>query len=89
MTHTAALEIVWRNPKPPQRQQRWEQINLLAGSACYLLEELVSNSIGSFWTATSSLEITPGGRAPGADRELALRKPEFHGDNYAFQGFCW
>src|SRR5215471_13301783 len=89
MTQTAALEIVWRNPKPPQRQQRWEQVNLLAGTACYLLEELVSNSIGSFWTTISSLEITSGGRAPGAVHELALRKPEFNGDNRAFQGFCW
>lgn len=63
MTRTTSLEIVWRNPKPPQRRQRWEQIKHESGSAHYLVQELVSTSAGSFWTATSSLEIIGGGRA--------------------------
>jgi hypothetical protein len=62
MTQTANLEIVWRNPKPPQRQQRWEQINLVSGISLYLVQESVVTSIGSFWTTTSSLEVLLGGR---------------------------
>ena len=63
MAQMAALEIVWRNPKPPQRRQRWEQINQNSETAHYVVQELVSTLAGSFWTATSSLEIVPGGRA--------------------------
>jgi len=63
MMQTAALEIVWRNPKPPQRQQRWEQIKQISGTVHYVVQELVSTSAGSFWTAMSSLEIIAGGRA--------------------------
>jgi hypothetical protein len=62
MAQTVALEIVWRNPKPPQRRQRWEH-NLLSGTGQYLIQELVPTSIGSFWTTTSSLQVLPGGRA--------------------------
>lgn len=63
MAQTATLEIVWRNPKPPQRRQRWEQIKQTSGTAHYVVQELVSTSAGSFWTAMSSLEIIAGGRA--------------------------
>jgi hypothetical protein len=60
---TAAIEIIWRNPQPPQRQRRWEQIHGKSGSALYLVQELVSTSAGSFWTTTSSLECVSGGQA--------------------------
>ena len=63
MAQSITLEIVWRNPKPPQRQQRWEQIKLNSGTVHYVVQELVSTSAGSFWTAMSSLEIIVGGRA--------------------------
>ena len=63
MAQTANLEIVWRNPKPPQRRQRWEQIKQDSGTAHYLVQELVSTLDGSFWSAMSSLEIVSGGRA--------------------------
>ena len=63
MTHTAALEIVWRNPKAPQRQQRWEHIKQGSGAAHYLVQELVSTPAGPFWATTSSLEIVHGGCA--------------------------
>ena len=63
MTYTAALEIVWRNPKPPQRQRRFEQIKHDSGGAHYLVQELVSTPAGSFWSTTSSLEIVRGGCA--------------------------
>ena len=63
MMHTAALEIVWRNPKPPQRQQRWEQVTRDSTTGHYLLQELISTPVGSFWATTSSLEILRGGRA--------------------------
>ena len=65
MTQTVALEIVWRNPKPPQRWQRWEQVMRNSASGHYLLQELIliSTPVGSFWATTSSLEILRGGRA--------------------------
>jgi hypothetical protein len=63
MTPTAELEIVWQNPRPPQRRQRWEQINPDSATAHFLVQELVFTSVGSFWSTTSSLEVVPGGRA--------------------------
>jgi hypothetical protein len=63
MTQSLALTIVWRNPKPLQRRQRWEQIKQNSKTARYVIQELVSTSAGSFWTATSSFEIVQGGRA--------------------------
>ena len=63
MMHTAALDIVWRNPKPPQRQQRWEQIKHDSGTAHYLVQELVSTPAGLFWATISSLQILPGSQA--------------------------
>ena len=35
MTQTTTLAIVWRNPKPPQRRQRWEQIKLASETTQY------------------------------------------------------
>jgi hypothetical protein len=43
MTLTAELEIVWRNPKPPQRQPRWEQISQDSETAQYQAREYFSN----------------------------------------------
>jgi hypothetical protein len=63
MAQTAGLEIVWRNPKTPQRRQRWEQIKQDSRTARYLVQEFISTSAGSFWTTASSLEIVQGGRA--------------------------
>jgi hypothetical protein len=63
MAQTTTLEIVWRNPKPPQRRQRWEQIRQDSATVHYVVQELVSTSAGEFWTAMSSLEIVSGGRA--------------------------
>lgn len=63
MTQISALEVVWRNPKPPQRRQRWEQINQDSGTAHYLIQKFISTSVGSFWATASSLEVVPGGRA--------------------------
>ena len=63
MAQTSGLEIVWRNPKTPQRRQRWEQIKQDSRTAHYLVQEFISTSAGSFWTAASILEIVQGGRA--------------------------
>src|SRR5215469_17972999 len=60
MTQTVAVEIVWRNPKPPQRRQRWVMRNSASGH--YLLQELISTPVGLFWATTSRLEILLGGR---------------------------
>jgi len=63
MAQTVGLEIVWRNPKPPQRQQRWEQISQDSGTAHYLVQEFSSTDGGWLWIPTSSLEVVAGGRA--------------------------
>jgi hypothetical protein len=63
MTQTAALEIVWRNPDAPQRQQRWEQINDDLEVARYLVQELLCSPFGAFWATTSRLEVVTGDRA--------------------------
>lgn len=63
MRKMAALEIVWRNPKPPQRERRWELITQDSATGHYLVQELISTPVGSFWATTSNLEIVPGGRA--------------------------
>jgi hypothetical protein len=63
MTQTVPFDIVWRNPKPPQRHQRWEQIKHDSGTAHYLVQELVSTPVGLFWATISSLEILPGSLA--------------------------
>jgi len=63
MTHTAALEIVWRNPKPSPRRQRQEQITQDSATGHYLVQELISTPVGLFWATTSSLEIVHGGCA--------------------------
>jgi hypothetical protein len=63
MTRTTALEIVWRNPKVPKREQRWQQIMQDSGTVRYLVQELVFTSGESLWINTSSFEVVPGGRA--------------------------
>jgi len=63
MTQTVPLEIVWRNLKAPSRRQRWEQITQDSATSHYLVQQLISTLVGSFWATTSSLEILRGGRA--------------------------
>ena len=63
MTHTAALEIVWRNPKPRVHEQRWEQVKEDSGTTHYWVRELVFTFSGPLWMITSSLEFVSGGRA--------------------------
>ena len=60
MKQTRGLEIVWRNPNPPRRRQRWERIKEEAGTVHYLVQELVSSAAGAFWATTSSLELVHG-----------------------------
>ena len=63
MRNTAELEIVCRNQKPLERHRRWEQVNHDSVATHYLVQELVSSPLGSFWRTTSNLEFIPGGRA--------------------------
>lgn len=43
MTQQAALKVVWRNPKPPRRQQRLERISHDYGAARDQVQEFFSN----------------------------------------------
>jgi hypothetical protein len=78
MTQTAGLEIIWRNPKPPQRQQRWEEMNHGSVTAQYLVQQLISTPLGPFWATTSNLELLRGGRVPSQTQEAAGRKTRAH-----------
>jgi hypothetical protein len=57
----AALKIVWRNPKAPQRQYRWEHTQQDSRIGHYMVQELVSSPEGPFWLITSNLELVSGG----------------------------
>ena len=69
----AGLEIVWRNPDPPHRQQRWEQLTGESQASLYEIQEFVSLTDGGFWSASSRLEVLAGGRGRMAER------PELNG----------
>jgi hypothetical protein len=57
------LQIVWRNPEPVLRPQRWEPLAKRADAAVYLIQEFVSVGEFSFWSTKVSLEVVRGGRA--------------------------
>jgi hypothetical protein len=59
----AGLQIVWRNPEPVRRPQRWEQLANRPDAAVYLIQEFVSLGEFSFWSTKLSLEVVYGGRA--------------------------
>jgi len=63
MRKTRAFEIVWRNPEPAQPRQHWDQITQDSATGHYLVQQLISTPVGSFWATISSLEMVPGGRA--------------------------
>ena len=70
----AGLEIVWRNPDPPHRQQRWEQLTGESQASRYEIQQFVSLGDGGFWNARSRLEVLAGGRGRMAER------PELNGN---------
>jgi hypothetical protein len=62
-TLVAGLQIVWRNPEPVRRPQRWEPLANRPDAAVYLIQEFVSVGEFSFWSTKLRLEIVRGGRA--------------------------
>ena len=70
----AGLEIVWRNPDPLHRQQRWEQLRGESQASLYEIQEFVSLTDGGCWSASSRLEVLAGGRGRMAER------PELNGN---------
>lgn len=85
MTQTAELEIVWRNSKPPKRQQRWEQISQDSGTAQYLVQECLCTDVGSSWSTASRLESSPrwSSRLVSAKFEPAVKARRSPGDRAA------
>jgi len=57
------LHIVWRNPEPLRRPQRWEPLANRPDAAVYLIQEFVCVGEFSFWSTKLSLEVVRGGRA--------------------------
>jgi len=62
MKQASTLEIVWRNPRPTLRRQRWEQTRHDSNTTHYLIHELVSTSAEPYWLITTNLELVSGGR---------------------------
>jgi hypothetical protein len=62
MKQASTLEIVWRNPRPPHRRQRWEQTRHDSNTTHYLIRELVSTAAGPYWLITTNLELVSGDR---------------------------
>jgi len=57
------LQIVFRNPEPLPRPQRWEPLGHRLDTRVYLIQEFVSVGEFSFWSTKLSLEVVRGGRA--------------------------
>lgn len=56
-TVSLPLEIVWRNPKPVRRCQRWEAMKENSSSVLYIVQEFLSTGADGFWYTASCLEI--------------------------------
>lgn len=51
------LQIVWRNPEPIRRRQRWELLRQDPDSRMYLVLQFVSMGEIGFWSTTWSLKL--------------------------------
>jgi hypothetical protein len=51
------LQIVWRNPEPIRRRQRWELLRQGPDSRMYLVQQFVSMGEIGFWSTTWSLKL--------------------------------
>jgi len=60
--HMGRLEIVWRNPNPVTRKNRWHPTCLMLERALYVVEELVSDGAIVYWSVKADLEVLGGGR---------------------------
>jgi hypothetical protein len=50
-------QIVWRNPEPIRRRQRWELLRQGPDSRMYLVQQFVSMDEIGFWSTTWSLKL--------------------------------
>jgi hypothetical protein len=58
------LRIIWRNPNPNRRPQRWQTLERGLGRTLYVVQQLViPEGEKGYWTTTASLEVLRGGRA--------------------------
>jgi len=51
------LEIIWRNPRPVQRRQRWEALVAGSRSSLYVIQEFLSTGEHGFWNTTCRLQV--------------------------------
>ena len=58
----AKLQIVWRNPNPVKRTNRWytNPMSATIGATTYVIEELLGDGISVCWTIKTSLEVVSG-----------------------------
>jgi hypothetical protein len=56
------LVIIWRNPRPKRRPQRWQTLERGIGRTIYIIQQLITSGKEECWTTTASLEVLRGGR---------------------------
>jgi len=54
---SAKLEIIWRNPQPVRRRQRWEAVEVGSSSSLYIVQEFLSTGEYGFWNTTCRLQV--------------------------------
>src|SRR5215469_9186644 len=54
---SAKLDIIWRNPQPVQRRQRWEALKVGSNSSLYVIQEFLSTGEYGFWNTTCRLQV--------------------------------
>jgi hypothetical protein len=64
--------IVWRNPDPRWRKQRWQALERRLDRTLYIIQELVRSGDSGQWVTTFAFEVVLGGRKPRVNDLLPL-----------------
>ena len=64
--------IVWRNPDPRWRKQRWQALERRLDRTLYIIEELVRRDDSGQWVTAFAFEVVGGGRKPTVNELLPL-----------------
>ena len=64
--------IVWRNPDPAWRKQRWQALERRLDRTLYIIQELVRSGDSGQWVTAFAFEVVRGGRRPMINELLPL-----------------
>lgn len=54
--------IIWRNPDPKWRKQRWQALERRLDRTLYIIQELVRTDDTGHWVTAFAFEVVRGGR---------------------------